>query len=62
MTDDRIIGIVAAAFLLFCLGIVVGITAEEKISYDRCVKANPTVPVGEIRAFCEYHLYYKGDE
>lgn len=60
MTDDRIIGIVTA-FFLFWLGIVVGITIEEKIRYERCVKANQTVSVGEIRAFCEERLYYKSD-
>lgn len=50
------------AFALFVLGLTIGITMEEKITYERCVTANPKVPVGEIRAFCEERLYYRSDE
>lgn len=46
-------------FIIFCVGIMVGISTEEKIVYERCVKANPTVPVGEIKEFCNDRLYVK---
>lgn len=46
-------------FIIFCVGVVLGISTEEKIVYERCVKANPTVPVGEIKEFCNDRLYVK---
>lgn len=45
--------------IIFCVGVVLGISTEEKITHERCVKANPTVPVGEIQAFCNERLYKK---
>lgn len=45
--------------IIFCVGVILGISTEEKITHERCVKANPTVPVGEIQAFCNERLYKK---
>lgn len=46
-------------FLIFCVGIIIGVDNTQRIYHARCVEANPTVPVGDIDAFCKERLYLK---
>ena len=44
---------------IFLYGILVGVVAESDTTFKKCVKANPTVPNGQIKEFCNERLYRK---
>lgn len=46
-------------FLIFCVGIIIGVDNTQRIYHARCVEANPTISVGDIDAFCKERLYTK---
>lgn len=47
------------AVIIFFIGVVIGTIGESDNTYEKCVKANQRISVGEIKEFCNERLYRK---
>lgn len=59
---NNIMSILFFAFINHAMGAFIWYDHKSTEMMERCVKANPTMAVSEIKKYCEERLYYKSDK